>query len=197
MEAQLAVLKSKIGGMPAKPGAYLFRDAEGRVLYIGKAKDLRKRATSYLKPRGLEPRIQRMVLLAKDVDYVVAESDFEALMLEWNLIQEHRPPFNVLFRDDKSYPYIVITMADRYPYLTVARRPKIPGAKLYGPYPAGAIRRTIDLMRSIFPICTCKTPEKGRGGKCPCLDYHIKRCVPPCLGNVDPAEYRQLIKGAD
>lgn len=184
-------LRKQIRQLPKKPGCYIFKSGAGDILYVGKAKVLRNRATSYLS-KDLQERTAMMVSEARSVDFIVTENELEALMLENNLIKKHRPPYNIFMRDDKSYPYVVITVADKYPRLSIMRRPRIKGAKIYGPYTAKATRQTVDFLRGIFPICTCRTPEKGRNGRCPCLDYHIGKCMAPCLG-ADPDEYHEMV----
>jgi len=184
-------LRKQIRLLPKKPGCYIFKSGAGDILYVGKAKVLRNRATSYL-AKNLQERTAIMVSEARSIDFIVTENELEALMLENNLIKKNRPPYNIFMRDDKSYPYVVITVADKYPRLSVMRRPRIKGAKTYGPYTAKATRQTVDFLRGIFPICTCRTPEKGRNGRCPCLDYHIGKCMAPCLG-VDPEEYQEMV----
>lgn len=174
-----------------KPGVYLFKSPSDEVLYVGKANLLRNRVSSYFHS-DLSARIEMMVSEAARIDYIVATNELEALILECNLIKRHRPRYNVMLRDDKSYPYLVITVADKYPRLAVMRRPRVKGAKIYGPYTARALRKTVDFLRSLFPICNCRTPEKGRNGRCPCLDYHIGRCMAPCMG-VDPDAYREMV----
>ncbi|HZB03513.1 MAG TPA: excinuclease ABC subunit UvrC, partial [Actinomycetota bacterium] len=170
-------------GVPDAPGAYLFRDPDGRVIYVGKAKSLRKRLPSYWS-QPLHPRTEAMVTAADRVEWIVASGEVDALHLEYNLIQEHRPRFNVRYRDDKSYPYLAITVAERWPRAMVTRSKRRKGVRFFGPYAhAYAIRDTLDSLTRVFPVRTCSNgffDQRRRAGR-PCLYYDIGRCAGPCV----------------
>jgi excinuclease ABC subunit C len=169
--------------VPDAPGAYLFRDPDGRVIYVGKAKSLRKRLPSYWS-QPLHPRTEAMVTAADRVEWIVASGEVDALHLEYNLIQEHRPRFNVRYRDDKSYPYLAITVAERWPRAMVTRSKRRKGVRFFGPYAhAYAIRDTLDSLTRVFPVRTCSNgffDQRRRAGR-PCLYYDIGRCAGPCV----------------
>ena len=169
--------------IPDTPGAYLFRDADGRVVYVGKAGSLRKRLASYWS-RPLHPRTEAMIDQADRVEWIVASGEVDALMLEYNLIQEHRPRFNVRYRDDKSYPYLAVTVGERWPRARVLRGRKRKGVRYFGPFGhAYAIRETLDALTRIFPVRTCSDGffNQRRRAKRPCLYYDIGRCAGPCV----------------
>lgn len=189
--------RPKPGEIPTSPGVYRFRDARGRVLYVGKAINLRQRLSNYFQPmRNLHQRTQAMVLAASDVDWTVVASDREALDLEYAWIKQFTPPFNVKFRDDKTYPYLVVTLADEAPRVMVTRNRRIPGARYFGPYPKiWAVRDTIDLMVRAFPIRTCSDSSYRRAmatGR-PCFPGQIGRCGGPCSGRVSIEEHRRIV----
>jgi excinuclease ABC subunit C len=169
--------------VPDSPGAYLFRDRDGRVIYVGKAKSLRKRLPSYWS-RPLHPRTEAMVQNAAKVEWIVASNEVDALHLEYNLIQKHLPRFNVRYRDDKSYPWLAITTGERWPRATVTRGKKRKGVRYFGPYAhAYAIRETLDSLTRVFPVRTCSNgffDQRRRAGR-PCLYYDIGRCLGPCV----------------
>jgi excinuclease ABC subunit C len=172
--------------IPDAPGAYLFRDADGRVVYVGKARSLRKRLANYW-ARDLHPRTAAMVGAADSVEWIVASGEVDALMLEYNLIQEHRPRFNVRYRDDKSYPYLALTVGERWPRAQVLRGAKRKNVKYFGPFGhAYAIRETLDALTRVFPVRTCSNAffdQRARAGR-PCLYYDIGRCAGPCVPEV-------------
>jgi excinuclease ABC subunit C len=169
--------------VPDSPGAYLFRDPDGRVIYVGKAKSLKKRLPSYWS-RPLHARTEAMIQSAARVEWIVAGGEVDALHLEYNLIQEHRPRFNVRYRDDKSYPWLAITVGERWPRATVIRGKKRKGVRYFGPYAhAYAIRETLDSLTRVFPVRTCSNgffDQHHRAGR-PCLYYDIGRCLGPCV----------------
>ncbi len=177
------VPRPDVATLPDAPGAYLFRDGGGRVIYVGKAKSLRKRLPGYW-ARPLHPRTEAMVEAAERVEWIVASNEVDALHLEWNLIQEHRPRFNVRYRDDKSYPYLAITESERWPRATVTRAKRRKGTRYFGPYAhAYAIRETLDSLTRVFPVRTCSNgffDQRRRAGR-PCLYYDIGRCAGPCV----------------
>ena len=185
------------GEIPTNPGVYRFRDDAGRVLYVGKAKNLRARLSNYFAPlHTLHERTRRMVTTATGVEWTVVGSDVEALQLEYMWIQEYSPPFNVRYKDDKSYPYMAITLADEAPRVMVTRNHKIRGAKYFGPYPkVWAVHEVIDLMIKVFPIRTCSDSSYKRAmatGR-PCFPGQIGRCGGPCSGRVTIEEHRAIV----
>jgi excinuclease ABC subunit C len=194
MPARRTLQRPPAGTIPARPGAYLFRDAQGRVIYAGKAKSLRSRLSNYF-AGDLHPRTKAMVEAAADVEWIVTESEVQALHLELNLIKQHRPRYNVRYRDDKSYPYLAITLDEEYPRARVLRERKRAGVRYYGPFAhAYAIRDTLDLLLRTFPMRTCSQgvfDRCRRRGK-PCLLFHIERCAGPCVEAVSEPEHRQI-----
>ncbi|MGW9185141.1 excinuclease ABC subunit UvrC [Agromyces sp. NPDC055661] len=186
--------RPKPGEIPTGPGVYRFRDADRRVLYVGKAKNLRARLSNYFAPLySLHERTRRMVLSAASVEWTVVASDVEALNLEITWINELKPPFNVRFKDDKSYPYLVVTLADEAPRAMVSRKRGIPGARYFGPYPKmWAVTDMLEILIKLFPIRTCKDSDYRRAmatGK-PCFAGQIGRCFGPCSGRVTVEEHR-------
>ncbi len=185
------------GTVPDAPGSYQFRDAEGRVLYVGKAKSLRNRLNSYFGRRDrMIARTAQMLDEAATVEWIRVNNELEALMLEFSLIQEHRPRFNVDLKDDKSYPFLAVTMADEWPRPMVTRGKRRKGVRYFGPYGhAGAIRETLDLLLRTFPARTCpdtKFREHERQGR-PCLLFHIEKCAGPCVGEVSKEDYDVIV----
>ncbi len=172
--------------VPDAPGAYLFRDADGRVIYVGKARSLRKRLASYWS-RPLHPRTEAMMAAAESVDWIVVSTEVDALMLEYNLIKEHQPRFNIRYRDDKSYPYLAVTVGERWPRAQVLRGAKRRGVRYFGPFGhAYAIRETLDALTRVFPVRTCSNAffdQRARARR-PCLYYDIGRCSGPCVPEV-------------
>jgi excinuclease ABC subunit C len=188
-------IEQQLKGLPAKPGVYLFRDDDGRVLYIGKAKSLRSRVRSYFQ-RGGDGRAQMSQLtgLIADVEVIVTGSEVEALHVEQNLVKRHRPPFNILLRDDKSFPYIAVTVEDEYPRVMFTRERHRRGVVYFGPYAnAKKVRETLDVLNRAFQYRPCEGPQPGRHTGIPCLDYHIERCKAPCVGYVSKDAYREII----
>ncbi|WP_299087893.1 excinuclease ABC subunit UvrC [uncultured Microbacterium sp.] len=189
--------KPKPGEIPTEPGVYRFRDAQGRVLYVGKAKNLRARLSNYFAPlHTLHERTRRMVLTASSVEWTVVDSDVDSLQLEYTWIQEYSPPFNVRYKDDKSYPYMAITLADEAPRVIVTRNRRIRGAKYFGPYPKiWAVHDTIDLMIKVFPIRTCSDSsyKKAMATGRPCFPGQIGRCGGPCSMTVTIEEHRAIV----
>ncbi|MHB1710519.1 MAG: excinuclease ABC subunit UvrC [Acidimicrobiales bacterium] len=189
--------KPATGTIPDAPGSYQFLDTDGRVLYVGKAKSLRSRVSSYFQdPAGLAPRTAQMIGQADRVEWMVVETEAEALLLEHNLIKELQPRFNVRLKDDKSYPWLAVTVSDDWPRPAVVRGRKRKGVRYFGPYPnAGAIRETLDLLLRSYPVRTCSDTKFGRHQRLgrPCLLFHIERCSGPCVGNVGRLEYDQMV----
>ncbi|GAB3796788.1 excinuclease ABC subunit UvrC [Humibacter antri] len=188
--------RPKSGEIPTGPGVYRFRDAKKRVLYVGKAKNLRARLSNYFQPlRNLHERTRRMVTTAASVEWTVVANEFEALQLEYTWIKEFSPPFNVQFRDDKTYPYLAVTLADDVPRTMVTRNRGIKGARYFGPYTkVWAIRETLDLMLKAFPMRSCSDGVYHRAeltGR-PCLLGDIGKCVAPCVGRVTLEEHREV-----
>src|SRR2546428_537322 len=188
-------LEEKLEALPAQPGVYLFRGDDGGVLYIGKAKSLRSRVRSYFQ-RGGETRasIRQLPERVADVEVIVTGTEVEALHLEQNLVKRHRPPFNVRLRDDKSFPYIAVTVEDEYPRVMFTRERHRRGVVYFGPYAnAKKVRETLDVLNRVFPYRPCEGPKPGRHSGIPCLDYHIERCLAPCVGYVSKEDYRAII----
>jgi excinuclease ABC subunit C len=192
-----ASLTAVLRRLPTKPGVYLMKNADGRVLYVGKADSLRSRVRSYFGARGPEDaRIGRMVTEVADVEYIVTDTVSEAYLLESNLIKEHRPRFNIRLRDDKSYPFVKITLGEDFPRIVRTRKLARDGSRYFGPYAsASSVDETLKLLRKIFPFRTCNLdiPEGKRVLERPCLLYYINRCQGPCIQAIEKAPYRQTI----
>lgn len=191
------VTRPPAGTIPDTPGSYQFKDAEGRVIYVGKAKSLRQRLNNYFgDPRLMHPRTAQMVATAATVEWMQVKTEVDALMLEYSLIKRHRPRFNVRLVDDKSYPFLAITVDDEWPRALVMRGSKRKGVRYFGPYGhAYAIRETLDLLLRTFPIRTCsdsKFRSHERQGR-PCLLFHIEKCSGPCVGEIDKPFYDLLV----
>jgi len=188
--------RPKAGEIPTAPGVYRFRDAGGRVLYVGKANSLRARLANYFQPlRSLHERTRRMVLSASSVEWTVVGSEFEALQLEYTWIKEFDPPFNVKFRDDKSYPYLAITLGETVPRVLVTRNKNLKGARYFGPYTkVWAIRETVDFMLKAFPMRSCSDATYKRAEQTgrPCLLGDIGKCAAPCVGRVSKEEHKSI-----
>ncbi|MEV5378714.1 excinuclease ABC subunit UvrC [Streptomyces nondiastaticus] len=188
--------RPKPGQIPDSPGVYRFRDEHGRVIYVGKAKSLRSRLSSYFQDlAGLHPRTRTMVTTAASVEWTVVSTEVEALQLEYSWIKEYDPRFNVKYRDDKSYPSLAVTLGEEFPRVQVMRGPKKKGVRYFGPYAhAWAIRETVDLMLRVFPVRTCSAGVFKRSAQIgrPCLLGYIGKCSAPCVGRVSPEEHREL-----
>jgi excinuclease ABC subunit C len=191
-------LRAILKRMPNEPGVYRFRDAAGSVLYVGKAKALRKRVANYLRPSATpHGRTREMLSQARDIDWVVTASESEALLLEDNFIKEERPPFNLRLRDDKSYPSIEITLTDEWPRVRFFRGRRVPGNLYFGPFSsARKVRDTLELIGRIFPYRKCRGAQPGRPSGSPCLQYFIKRSLGPCDGRVSHDEYMGTVNQA-
>jgi excinuclease ABC subunit C len=191
------VQRPPTGTIPDAPGSYQFKDREGRVIYVGKARSLRQRLSNYFQdPRHLPPRTAAMVATAETVEWIQVRNEVEALMLEYSLIKQHRPRFNIRLRDDKSYPFLAVTVGDEWPRPMVMRGRKRKGVRYFGPYAhAYAIRETLDLLLRTFPLRTCSDNKFGRHERLgrPCLLFHIEKCSGPCVGEVDRATYDRLV----
>ena len=185
-------IKNALAVLPDKPGVYLMHDAEGKVIYVGKAVVLKNRVRSYFRNLASHtPKVKAMVAKIAEIETIVTSSEVEALILECNLIKKYRPRYNISLKDDKTYPYLKVTLQEDFPRLYMTRRLLRDGSKYYGPYAdAGAMHATVKLLRSMFPLRTCRKMNPDR----PCLNYHIKRCLAPCAGYVSKDEYGQMIK---
>ena len=183
--------------LPTTPGVYLMKNADGAIIYVGKAASLRNRVRSYFQtPYGKEPKVQVMVSHIADFEYIVTETESEALLLENLLIKQHKPTYNSRLKDDKSYPYIKIDPREDFPQLYFTRRVQADGARYFGPFASAlSVRRTMDLLKKLFPYRSCTKPITGTDDR-PCLEYHIHRCVAPCIGAVDREEYGEVIQQA-
>lgn len=191
-----ASYRPKTGDIPTDPGVYRFRDPHGRVIYVGKAKSLRQRLTSYFQdPRHLTPKTRSMVTTAGSVEWTVVGSEQESLQLEFTWIKEFSPRFNIMFRDDKTYPYLAVTLGEKYPRALVMRGDKRKGTKYFGPfYPAKAVRETLDTVLRVFPVRSCAAgvfKRAERSGR-PCLLGYIGKCSAPCVGRISPEDHREL-----
>lgn len=184
----------RLMSVPKKPGCYIYRDEEGDVLYVGKAIDLRSRVRSYFRPSAVHgTRIERMVHRVRDIEWIVVDSELEALVLECNLIKQHRPPYNVRLRDDKSYPFIVVTK-EAFPRVLFTRNPRKGGGKTFGPYTSAlAVRETLQLLHKVFPLIPCGKSWSGHEEQRPCLYFHLGQCLAPCAGLADKAQYNSVI----
>ena len=191
-------LHEKIRTLPTRPGVYLYRNAQGDVIYVGKAKNLRSRVRSYLLGAAqANAKTGSLMREAVDIDYILVENEHEALALENNLIKQRKPRFNILLRDDKTYPYVKLTLADRYPKVFVTRRLRKDGSAYYGPFfPGNLAHRVVDLIHRSFLLPSCKV-DLSRYHPRPCLQYYIKRCLGPCVENLTtPEDYRQAVRDA-
>ena len=195
--ADVLPYKPRTGEIPTDPGVYRFRDAAGRVLYVGKAKNLRQRLSNYFAPlRTLHERTRRMVTTAASVEWTVVPTDVDSLQLEYMWIKEFDPPFNVRYKDDKSYPFMAVTLGDEAPRVLVTRNRKIPGARYFGPFPkVWAVHETIDLMIKAFPIRTCSDASYKRAMQTgrPCFPGQIGKCGGPCSMTVTIEEHRAMV----
>ncbi|WP_434620824.1 excinuclease ABC subunit UvrC [Arthrobacter sp. A5] len=193
--ANPASYRPQPGDIPTDPGVYRFRDEHGRVIYVGKAKNLRSRLNSYFaNPLTLLPKTYAMVHAAASVQWTTVGSELEALQLEWTWIKEFNPRYNLAFRDDKSYPYLAVTLGEKFPRVQVMRGERRKGVRYFGPYTAGAIRETVDTLLRVFPVRTCSPgvlKRAQRSGR-PCLLGYIDKCAAPCVGRVTPEEHRAL-----
>ena len=188
-------IEADLKGLPPKPGVYLFRDAKGTVLYVGKAKSLRARVRSYFRGGDARLGLDRLIERIDAIEVIVTSTEVEAFHLEQNLIKRHRPTFNVRLRDDKSYPYIAVTVEDEYPRVMFTRERHRRGVVYFGPYAsAKKVRETLDVLNRVFPYRPCEGPQPGRHSGIPCLDYHIDRCLAPCVGYVTKEDYRAIVE---
>ncbi len=188
-------LRSEAGELPDRPGVYVFRDGDGDVLYVGKAKSLRSRVRSYFgSEAGRGVKLRELARRIRDFETFVLDSEAEALLLEWNLIKEHEPRFNVQLRDDKSYPYVKVTVQEPFPRVMVTRRLERDGSRYFGPYTdVGGMRSALRMLKSLYPVRSCHYDMPEEMPDRPCLDYHIGRCEAPCAGHQSREEYRAMI----
>ncbi len=188
-------ITSILGSLPDSPGCYLMKDEQGKIIYVGKAINLKNRVKSYFqKSSDHSYKTRRMVANIRDIEWIVVASELEALILEMNLIKEHRPFYNVRLKDDKRYPYIKIHWQDEFPKVTVTRNMVQDGSRYYGPYTSvWAVHQTLDILRKIFPYLTCAREITGKDPR-PCLYYDIHLCSGPCIGAITKADYRQMIE---
>lgn len=190
-------LKENIDNIPFNPGVYLMKDSEDNIIYVGKAISLRKRVRQYFQKTRKSQRIQNMVSLIDHIEYIVCRNEMEALILECNYIKNNKPKFNVLLKDDKTYPYVKVTIKDKYPSIYITRQKKEDGAKYYGPYAdVKSIKNVMAAVKEIFPVKRCKYNLEKKNlntGNFPCLYYHIGRCLGPCINEVSRTEYINMI----
>jgi len=189
-------IENQVESLPHRPGVYLMHDVDEDIIYVGKTVDLRNRVRSYFQASAqTNPKTRALVAEIDDLEFIVTDSELEALILEANLIKKHRPRYNVRFKDDKRYPYIRIGLSDPYPKVTITRRIKQDGSRYFGPYTSSAaVHETLDLLRKSFPYLTCNRDITGEDER-PCLYYEIKRCLGPCVGAVSQSDYRAMIHG--
>jgi excinuclease ABC subunit C len=188
-------LQSKLTHLPAQPGIYLFKNHKNEILYVGKAASLADRVRSYFQ-KGADhgPKTSLLIGEIADLETIVTRSELEALILESNLIKRHRPRFNIVLRDDKQYPYLRLPIKENFPRLSIVRRVQKDGALYYGPYtPAGALRDTLKVIRKVFPLATCEIDIDGTADRA-CIEFEIKRCMAPCIGNQSREEYHHIVK---
>jgi excinuclease ABC subunit C len=189
-------LEGKLRSLPRGPGVYLFRDEAGEVLYVGKAKSLRSRVRSYFQRGDARMGTAQLTERIDDVEVIVTSTEAEALHLEQNLVKRHRPPFNIRLRDDKSFPYIAVTLTDEYPRVMFTRERHRRGTVYFGPYAnAKKVRETLDVLNRVFRFRPCEGPRPGRHSGIPCLDFHIDRCFAPCIGAISKEDYGVVIDG--
>src|SRR6266550_2839762 len=182
--------------LPDSPGVYLFKDADGRTLYVGKAKSIRKRVASHFTSSPSTRTAEEFLSKVESIDFVATANEAEALLAEQNFIKQHRPPYNIRLRDDKSYPYIGISLDEPFPRVYFTRERHRAERAYFGPFSnAKKVRGTLDLLQKVFLFRSCEGAEPGRQSGSPCLDYYIKRCEAPCVGYVSREEYRAGIDG--
>ncbi len=187
-------VKNIVDNLPFSPGIYMMKDENGKIIYVGKAISLRKRVRQYFQKNKKSQRIEKMVSLIRDISYIVTENEVEALVLECNYIKENKPKFNVMLKDDKTYPYIKINVKDKYPTITVTRKKINDRSMYFGPYTnVGAMRESLNSIKEIFPLKRCKYNLERKKVVKPCLYYHIGRCLGPCINDVSLDEYKKMI----
>src|SRR3954463_12664064 len=191
----MARLPEQRQNLPDSPGVYLFRDTRGKVIYVGKAKSIKKRVASHFSNSVVRGDVEMRDII-EDIQFVTVNTEAEALLAEQNFIKQYQPRFNIRLRDDKSYPFIAISMDEDFPRVYCTRERHRRNRRYFGPYSnAKKTRGTIDVLSKIFQFRSCQGPEPGRRSGSPCLDYYIKRCGAPCVGYVDREEYMEAING--
>ena len=190
-----SLIEEQLNRLPNSPGVYLMRDAEGNILYVGKAANLHHRVRSYFSAgQKLSPKLERMVAQVADIDFFIATSEQEALILELNLIKQYHPRYNVRLKDDKTFPYLKISINEDWPRIYITRRLEQDGGRYFGPFAsARSVRQTLRVLQNIFPFRTCSKDITGTAPRA-CLEYHLGRCLAPCIGAVSPTEYAEVIK---
>jgi len=190
-----ALIEEQLKALPAKPGVYLFKDSQGKTIYVGKAASLRHRIKAYFSPStNLSPKLERLVARISDFETIVTDSEQEALILECNLIKKYRPSYNVRLKDDKTFPYLRIDLKNDWPSVRITRRFHKNGDRYFGPFAsASSLRQTLRLIKKIFPFRSCNKTITGKDPK-PCLEYHINRCLGPCIGVVSKEDYNEVIR---
>jgi excinuclease ABC subunit C len=191
------LIATRLAGLPDRPGVYIMKDVRGAVIYVGKAIVLKNRVRSYFHASANHPpKTERLVMEVHDLEWIVTESELEALILECELIKRHQPRYNVRLKDDKRYPYIKISLQEDYPRIFIVRSTQRDGARYFGPFTSSqAVHQTLDVLRRLFPYRTCEREISGQDSR-PCLYYHIKRCTGPCIGGIDRTGYREVIDRA-
>lgn len=188
-------LKDKPVNLPDQPGVYIFKNKKGEVIYVGKAISLRNRVRSYFQTNSLDPKREAMMGHARDLDYIVTESEIEALILENSLIKQYKPRYNASLKDDKQYPYLKLTLAEEYPRLILTRKIENDGSRYFGPYTnVGSLRETLKILKKVIPLRSCREKFRVRGKERPCLNFHLKYCLAPCQGNVPSDQYGNMVK---
>jgi excinuclease ABC subunit C len=189
-------VEEKLKSLPTKPGCYLYKDSNGRIIYVGKAINLRNRVRSYFqRSANLTPKVRRLVSAIEDLEFIVTDSELEALVLECSLIKKHHPHYNVRLRDDKQYPYLCLTLSEPFPRLILVRRVRQDNNRYFGPYPSSrAVYSTMELVNRIFPLVSCGKAFDGRPAQKPCLYHHMGQCLAPCAGLADQVEYAAAAK---
>lgn len=184
-----------VSKIPFEPGIYMMKDENGTIIYVGKAISLRKRVRQYFQKNNKTARIEKMASLVRDISYIVTKNEVEALVLECNYIKKHNPKFNVMLKDDKTYPYIKVTIKDKYPTIFVTRTKKEDKALYFGPFTnVGAMRESLQTIKQIFPIKRCQHNLEKKTIKSPCLYYHIGRCLGPCVNEINLKQYKEMIE---
>ena len=192
-------IQEELKKLPQKPGVYLMKDENGHIIYVGKAVNLKNRVRQYFQSsRNQTAKTRSMVPNIREFEYIVTDSEMEALLLECNLIKKHHPYYNILLKDDKSYPYIKVTVQEMFPRIFITRRMEKDKAKYYGPFTdVLAAKETVETLHKLFPIRKCKKVfPRDIGKERPCLNHHIGQCIAPCSGRVPPEEYQVYIKDA-
>ena len=192
METINTLIRAKVDALPDSPGVYRWKDKDGRVIYVGKAVNLKNRVRSYVREdKNRSPKVAAMIRHAADLDITMTATEMEALILECNLIKELHPKYNISLRDDKSYPYVKITVNEKWPRILVTRNiRRDDGAKYFGPFTdVGSLRKTLSLIRRLYPIRTCRSMKVSR----PCLQYHMNLCCAPCWNHCTEEQYHEYV----